>query len=91
MKAKTVASSLSGSVCTRCGKPRVVVECYEEKVEKSTVTYTITACSDPECQKLVDKILGEEKRKRGVIKEEQEKRELLRKQTIADKKRAIIV
>ncbi|HKC05023.1 MAG TPA: hypothetical protein VKC54_04090 [Patescibacteria group bacterium] len=91
MKTKTVVSSSSGSVCTRCGKPRVVVDTYEEKIEKSTVTYTITACSDPECQKLVDKILGEEKRKRGVIKEEQEKRELLRKQTIADKKRAISV
>lgn len=60
-------------------------------METSTVTYTITACSDPECQKLVDKILGEEKRKRGVIKEEQEKRELLRKQTIADKKQGLSV
>lgn len=88
-KTKTVASNLTGSVCTRCGKPRIVVETYEEKVEKSTVTYTITACSDPECQKLVDKILGEEKRKRGVIKEEQEKRELLRKQAIEDKKNAL--
>ena len=88
LKSKTVASN-SGSVCTRCGKPRIVVDTYEEKVETSTVTYTITACSDPECQKLVEKVLGEEKRKRGVIKEEQEKRELLRKQSIADKKRAL--
>lgn len=90
MKSK-IAASNSGSVCTRCGKPRIVVDTYIEKVETSTVTYTITACSDPECQKLVDKILGEEKRKRGVIKEEQEKRELLRKQTIADKKQGLSV
>lgn len=61
------------------------MDTYIEKVETSTVTYTITACSDPECQKLVDKILGEEKRKRGVIKEEQVKRELLRKQSIDEK------
>gem|GEM_PF-6864574 len=65
------------------------MDSYEEKVETSTVTYTITACSDPECQKIVDKILKLEKKKRELIKEEQEKRELLRKSAAADKKRQI--
>ncbi len=78
--------AMTGSVCTRCGKPRIVVKSYEEKVETSTVTYTITECSDPECQKLVDKTLLTEKKKRKFIKDEQEKREEARRQIIEDKK-----
>ncbi len=84
----TATKNLTGSSCTRCGKPRIVVETYEEKVETSLVTYTITACSDSECQKKVDQVLKEEKRKRLVIKDEQEKRELLRKATFAARKNA---
>ncbi len=81
-----VTKYMAGSVCTRCGKPRVVVDTYEEKVETSTVTYTITECSDPECQKLVNKTLQTEKKKRQFIKDEQVKREEVRKQAIEDKK-----
>lgn len=64
------------------------MDSYTEKVETATVTYTITACSDPECQKIVDKNLKDEEKKRLVIKEEQERRELLRKESIALKRGA---
>ena len=57
----------------------MVVDSYKEKVETSIVVYTITACSDPECQKIVDKNLEEEGRKRILIKDEQDARLLLRK------------
>jgi len=77
---------MTGSICTRCGKPRIVVKTYEEKVDTSTVIYTITECSDPECQKLVNKTLQTEKKKRQFIKEEQVKREEARKKIIEDKK-----
>jgi len=77
---------MTGSTCTRCGKPRIVVKTYEEKVDTSTVTYTITECSDPECQKMVNKTLQTEKKKRQFIKEEQVKREEARKKIIEDKK-----
>jgi hypothetical protein len=77
---------MATSVCTRCGKPRIVVDTYEEKVETSTVTYTITECSDPECQKLVNKTLKQGASKRKFIKDEQVKREEVRKQAIEDKK-----
>ena len=77
---------MAGSSCTRCGKPRIVVKTYEEKVETSTVTYTITECSDPECQKLVNKTLKAEKVKRKFIKDEQVKREEVRRQAIEEKK-----
>lgn len=77
---------MTGSVCTRCGKPRIVVKTYEEKVDTSTVTYTITECSDPECQKQVNKTLQTEKKKRQFIKDEQVKREDARRKIIEDKK-----
>ena len=77
---------MAGSICTRCGKPRIIVKTYEEKVDTSTVTYTITECSDPECQKMVNKTLLTEKKKRQFIKDEQEKREVARRQVIEDKK-----
>lgn len=77
---------MTTSVCTRCGKPRIIVKTYEEKIETSTVTYTITECSDPECQKMVNKTLLTEKKKRQFIKDEQVKREEARKKVIEDKK-----
>lgn len=77
---------MAGSACTRCGKPRIVVKTYEEKIETSTVTYTITECSDPECQKQVNKTLLTEKKKRKFIKDEQVKREEVRRQAIEEKK-----
>ncbi len=61
---------------------------YEEKVETSMVTYTITECSDPDCQKLVNKTLKAEKVKRKFIKDEQEKREEARKNVLLEKKAA---
>ncbi|WKZ25500.1 MAG: hypothetical protein QY322_03885 [bacterium] len=64
------------------------MDSYEEKVETSTVTYTITECSDPECQKLVNKSLKQEAVKRKFIKDEQIKREEARKQIAEDKKQA---
>jgi len=77
---------MAGSICTRCGKPRIIVDSYEEKVETSTVTYTITECSDPECQKMVNKTLKQEASKRKFIKDEQIKREDARRKIIEDKK-----
>ncbi len=87
IKKKSV-TTMSSSVCTRCGKQRIIVESYEEQVETSLVVYKIAVCSDPECQKIVDEKLKEEQSKRVIIKNEQEKRELLRKASMAAKKRA---
>lgn len=42
------------NLCVRCGKPRIVVRTWEEKLEFTTVTNTEMACPDPECQKMVD-------------------------------------
>ena len=65
---------LTMSKCTRCGKERIVVSSQTKKVDKATVTYTVTVCPDPECQKMVDKGLVVEEHKRKMIREEQDKR-----------------
>jgi len=54
----------TASVCTRCGKQRVVVGTHEEVIGNSTVVYTDTVCPDPECQKAVETKLVTEKEKR---------------------------
>jgi hypothetical protein len=72
------------SRCIRCGKERVVVSSYKKVVVNSEVTYTQTVCSDPECQKMVEKTLKIEEGKRSQQKVEQEERAL---QRLALKKR----
>ncbi len=41
--------------CIRCGKERVFVRLWEEKIYGSIVTTTENACPDQECQKIVEK------------------------------------
>lgn len=52
------------SICIECGKQRIVVGTYQEKVGNSVVTYKETICPDPECQKKVEKTLAKELEKR---------------------------
>lgn len=80
-------TSTHGNVCSRCGKPRVAVSTYDEVVGNSSITYTVTACSDPECQKVVDQNLLKDEKKREVFKDEQEKRAALKKQEFEDSKK----
>jgi len=47
--------------CPRCGKQRIVVKVKKERINGSLVTTTITACPDPECQKLIERQLKKEK------------------------------
>ena len=70
-----MTSASSGNVCPRCGKKRLVTRVYKEKTPSGYVHYKITSCSDPECQKIVDKKLNDEEKKRKAIKKEQERRE----------------
>jgi len=70
--------------CARCGKERIAIKTYKQKVGGSYVYWREMACSDPECQKKVNKSLSNEKQKRTRIKNEQNKREEERKQRLAD-------
>lgn len=58
---------ISSNVCTRCGKARIDGKSWTEKVEMffgtSTVVHTETMCPDPECQKIVEEKLAQQKQK----------------------------
>lgn len=60
---------------------------YKEKVGTSYVFYKEMVCTDPECQKKVEKGLSSEMDKRIKIKDEQNKREEERKARIADSRK----
>jgi len=54
-----------GSLCIRCGKPRVFQKTWKERVGTSVLTYTRSICADASCQKLVDEELAALKEKRA--------------------------
>ena len=41
--------------CPRCGKERIFVKTWKEKIGYSTITTTETACPDKECQSMINK------------------------------------
>ena len=81
-------SSNAGSICSRCGKTRIVVKKYREKVGTTYVEYTETAWPDPKCQLKVNTQLASDASKRASIKNEQDKREQERKVRIAESRTA---
>lgn len=81
---------MTGNICTRCGKQRITVKTYKEKVGNSLVTYTLNECSDPDCQKIVNKQLRDDEKRRIVVREDQAKRELIRKEAMIRRKQATI-
>ena len=77
----------TGSLCTRCGLPRIVSRTWEEKVETyasiSIIINTETVCPDPKCQKIVEAALAAEKKKREEIQHNKEVALLARKAAVA--------
>lgn len=69
----------SGNVCTRCGKPRIFKDSWQEKFEsgqgKSVLTYSQFVCPDPECQKQVEIALAEKQVLAQERQDAQDKRE----------------
>lgn len=53
--------------CPRCGKGRIYVKSWKEKVGYSIVTTTETACPDDECQKKVEKDNKKQEEKRKAM------------------------
>lgn len=64
------------SVCIRCGKQRIVSKVWDEQVVtmrgETTITYTETVCPDVACQKIVEKELASQEKKRLIQKEERD-------------------
>ena len=65
---------MNSTPCIRCGKPRIVAKSWKEQVGTSFLTYTMTVCPDPECQKVVDDQLQSKKDKLEKIQRESVKR-----------------
>lgn len=63
-----------GNPCSRCGKERIVVRTWKEKVDSSVITNTETACPDKECQTEVEKINKKQQERSAALKRESEKR-----------------
>jgi hypothetical protein len=70
-------NNFSTSICTRCGKQRIISRTWKEEMETitgtTTVEYSETICPDPECQKIVEKQLSEQKEKNDQRKAKKER------------------
>jgi hypothetical protein len=66
--------------CVRCGKERVVLRIWKERVYDSVVENTETICPDPECQKLVNKDNKKLKDRYTALKLKSEQRAVHRNQ-----------
>ena len=66
------------SVCTRCGKKRIISKTWKETIflygTETVITHEEAVCPDPECQKEVDSKLLKEKEQREEIRKGVEKR-----------------
>lgn len=49
--------------CIECGKQRIDGKTWKGTVGTTIVTYTLTVCPDPKCQKIVEKGFAEKKEK----------------------------
>ena len=64
----------AGSVCPVCGKDRIIVREFKERIGNATVVNTLTSCPDKNCQARLDDRLAKEKKVRDGMKLEAEKR-----------------
>ena len=71
------------NVCIRCGKERIIVEKWEEKIKQEHHTTTInhiqTSCPDKKCQDAVDKMLAQRKQKDDERRQEKHALEVAEK------------
>ena len=61
---KIMMQLLVNNPCIRCGKERISVRVYKEKVGESFITHTETSCPDFKCQAVVNKKLEKERLQR---------------------------
>lgn len=53
--------------CIRCGRERVAVKTWEEKVGNFVLTHTTNVCPDPACQKIVDEQIAARNAKSDLL------------------------
>jgi len=77
-----------GNPCSRCGKERIIIRTWKEKVDSSVIINTETACPDKECQAEVEKINRKQQERSASLKRESEKRLQSRKDSSKKNKKA---
>lgn len=74
--------------CVRCGKQRIVVKKWKEKIGYSVVYNTEMACPDKECQKKVESENKKQRDKYIGMRQKSEQRAIDRK-VLKDAERAV--
>lgn len=69
--------------CIECGKERIDGKTWQGKVGASLITYTLTICPDPDCQKIVDKKAADRKAKTALLAKEKMEAKLARSKLLA--------
>ncbi|MDO8610200.1 MAG: hypothetical protein Q7R95_06625 [bacterium] len=62
------------NLCSRCGKERVIVREWTEKIGTSVVSNVEKHCPDKECQKIIEKELRDKRKKRVDAEENRMKK-----------------
>jgi len=65
--------------CIRCGKERIVVRTWKEKIYSSIIINTEMACPDKECQKKVDSDNKKQRDRNAAMKLRSSQRAMSRK------------
>lgn len=74
---------MNNTPCIRCGKIRIVGKSWNEYIDKSLISYTMTICPDPKCQKIVDKqIKNREKEIKTLHRESLKRRKGVREKRL---------
>lgn len=66
-----------------CGKERIDGKTWQGKVGASVITYTLTICPDPDCQKIVDKKAADRRAKTALLAKEKLEAKLARSKLLA--------
>ena len=69
--------------CIQCGKQRVDGKTWKGKIGTSVITYTLTVCPDPDCQKIVDKAIADRKAKSDLLAKERAQAKLAKEKLLA--------
>lgn len=77
-------NNVSVNPCIRCGKQRIFVKTWKQKIGYSVITTTETTCPDDDCQKMVDQ-------SNKKLKDRFEASALRRQQSLLHRKRKSII
>ena len=71
------------NLCINCGRDRIDGKTWKGKSGSSVVTYTLTICPDPTCQKIVDKATADRKEKSANLIKAKAEAKLAREKLLA--------